>query len=222
MEELRTVTVLHAEIAAPAMPAGKHGLEAVRELVSRCLAAVIAEVEAFGGTVISVFGSGLQAVFGAPQAHEDHPERAVRAAFRAQSALLGVTGGRTRVLRIAVETGPALLGPIGGGGKVEYGAVGGAVAFAAALQASATPGSVLVGPVTHAATSHLFTWGASEQAALSASTSLLTGTYLGKPRPGQLPADSLAVGVGRCLAASPNWRPSLPRCVRPCVVTARS
>jgi DNA-binding SARP family transcriptional activator len=163
-EELRIVTVLSAEVATPA----GLGPEGLRDVVARGLAAVIAEVETFGGTVTSVSGQGLQAVFGAPQAHEDDPERAVRAAFRALS---------TATLRIGVETGPAVLGPIGGGAKVEYGAVGEVVGLAAALQAQARPGSALVGPVTRVATEHLFTWGAGVAAGP------LEATYLGKPRP---------------------------------------
>ena len=85
-EERRPVTVLFAEVAAPAGLAGTLGLEALRDLVGGSLATVIAQVEAFGGTVTSVSGRGLQAMFGAPEAHEDDPERAVRAAYRAVSA----------------------------------------------------------------------------------------------------------------------------------------
>jgi adenylate cyclase len=211
-EELRTVSVLVAEVAAPAGLAGRLGPERFREVVGGSLAAVIAEVEAFGGTVISVSGGGLQAVFGAPQAHEDDPERAARAAFRALSA----TGdpapggsasrgsarrgsasagrvGAAPALRIGVETGTAVLGPIGGGAKVEYGAVGEVVGIAAALQSSATPGTVLVGPATRAATGHLFTWGATEELALDGGidggvdggAEPLIGTYLGRPRAGR-------------------------------------
>ena len=85
-EERRPLTVLFAEVAAPAGLAGTLGLEALRDLVGGSLATVIAEVEALGGTVTSVSGRGLQAMFGAPEAHEDDPERAVRAAYRAMSA----------------------------------------------------------------------------------------------------------------------------------------
>ncbi len=178
-EELRTVSVLAAEVAAPGGPASEVDPESLRDAIGRCLAAVIAEVEALGGTVTSVSGQGLQAVFGAPEAHEDDPERAVRAAFRSLSAVAAIDGGKP-TLRIGVETGPAVLGPIGGGARVEYGAVGEVVGQAAALQSAARPGSALVGPVTRAATEHLFTWEASQVAAGPAS---LTATYLGKPRP---------------------------------------
>ena len=165
-EELRTVSVLAAEVAA----AGLADPEELRDVTGRGLAAVIAEVEALGGTVTSVSGGGLQAMFGAPEAHEDDPERAARAAFRALAAVAAIDGG---TLRIGVETGPAVLGPIGGGARVEYGAVGEVVGQAAALQARARPGSALVGPVTRAAAGHLFAWGAAEG----------EGTYLGPPMP---------------------------------------
>ena len=165
-EELRTVSVLAAEVAA----AGLADPEELRDVTGRGLAAVIAEVEALGGTVTSVSGGGLQAMFGAPEAHEDDPERAARAAFRALAAVAAIDGG---TLRIGVETGPAVLGPIGGGARVEYGAVGEVVGQAAALQARARPGSALVGPVTRAAAGHLFAWGAAEAEA----------TYLGPPMP---------------------------------------
>jgi len=183
-EELRTVSVLVAEVTAPAGPAGRLGPERFREVVGSSLAAVIAEVEAFGGTVISVSGGGLHAVFGAPQAHEDDPERAARAAFRALSAASLPAGGTAAAPRIGVETGPAVLGPVGGGAKVEYGAVGEVVAIAAALQASARPGTALLGPATRAVTAHLFTWGDTEELTLAGNAEPLIATYLGRPRAG--------------------------------------
>ena len=145
---------------------------------------MIAEVEALGGTVISVSGRGLEAMFGAPEAHEDDPERALRAAFRAltsAAAAAAAADGET-ALRIGVETGPAVVGPVGGGAKVEYGAFGDAVSVAAALQSSARPGSVLVGPATRAVTGHLFSWGAAEEVALSGHPRPLVASYLDAPR----------------------------------------
>jgi class 3 adenylate cyclase/DNA-binding SARP family transcriptional activator/tetratricopeptide (TPR) repeat protein len=183
-EERRPVTVLFAEVAAPAGLAGAVGLETLRELVGGSLAAVITEVEALGGTVTSVSGRGLQAMFGAPQAHEDDPERAVLAAFRALTAAAtaeaAAEGGTA--LRIGVESGPAVVGPIGGGAKVEYGALGDVVSVAAALQSAARPGAVLVGPATRAATGHLFSWGAGEEVSLGRNARPLVASYLEAPR----------------------------------------
>jgi class 3 adenylate cyclase/tetratricopeptide (TPR) repeat protein len=183
-EERRPVTVLFAEVAAPAGLAGTIGLEALRDLVGGSLAVVIAAVETLGGIVTSVSGRGLQAMFGAPEAHEDDPERAVRAAYRA----LSVTAGTARPanagpgLRIGIESGPALVGPIGGGAKVEYAALGDVVSVAAALQAAARPGSVLVGPATAAVTAHLFSWGTREEVALTPDDKPLVASYLDAPR----------------------------------------
>jgi class 3 adenylate cyclase/DNA-binding SARP family transcriptional activator/tetratricopeptide (TPR) repeat protein len=220
-EERRPVTVLFAEVAAPQGLTGTLGLEELRDLVGGSLASVIAEVEALGGTVSSVSGRGLQAMFGAPEAHEDDPERALRAAYRAMTAAgavpaSAVPAGATPAsavpagpvpagpvsagpvpanavparqaatarpgLRIGIESGPALVGPIGGGAKVEYAALGDVVSVAAALQSAARPGSVLVGPATRAAAAHLFTWGPDEPLALSPDAAPLAAGYLDAPR----------------------------------------
>ncbi len=185
-EELRTVSVLSAEVVPP----GALDPERLRDAVGRGLAAVIAAAEALGGTVTAVSGHGVQAVFGAPEAHEDDPERAARAAFRALSDAARSDAALAEppvTLRIGLETGPAVLGPVGGGGRVEYGAVGEVVSRAAALQALARPGSALVGPVTRAAVGSLFTWGEPVPIGLPApgtepDPAAPTATYLGEPR----------------------------------------
>ena len=182
-EELRTISVLAAEVEAPAVPDGPLDPESLRDAVGGLLAAVIAEVEALGGTVMTVSGSGVQAVFGAPEAHEDDPERAARAAFRALAAVAATPGDVMPRLRIGIETGPAVLGPVGGGGRVEYGAVGEAVGAAAMLRSLARPGSALVGPVTRAATDHLFTWGPAEEIPADPCSPPRVASYLGHPRP---------------------------------------
>ena len=203
-EERRLVTMLFAEVAAPVGLAARLGLEALRDHVGASLAAVIAEVEALGGTVSSVSGRGLQAMFGAPQTHEDDPERAVRAAYRALSATaasvpdlaLAPAGGGAAgpcgpwpdpgeatgpTLRIGVESGPAVVGPIGGGARVEYAALGNVVSVAAALQSAARPGAVLVGPATRAVTAHLFSWGETEEVAVAPGAPPLAAAYLDAP-----------------------------------------
>ena len=181
-EELRTVSVLFAEVAVPDGLARKLGPEDLRQVVGGCLAAVIAEVEALGGVITSVSGYGMQAMFGAPTAHEDDPERAVRAAFRAFAAT-ALTGGDGPRLRIGIESGPAVLGPVGGGTRVEYVPTGEVVRIAAALQSSARRGSALVGPVTRAATDHLFSWGPGENVQLGDDSAPVAAAYLAEPRP---------------------------------------
>ena len=87
----------------------------------------------------SLSGAGVEAVFGAPVAHEDDPERAVRAAYPVQSDRGCADGGMT--IRIGVETGPAVVGPTGRG----YAAVGEVSGTAALLASVAMDASVLVG-----------------------------------------------------------------------------
>ena len=181
-QERKVVSVLFAEVAGPAALTNKLDPEDLCEVVSGVLAGVIAEVEGLGGTVTSVSGGGLAALFGAPEAHEDDPERAVRAAFRALSAKASVSGDGSPAVRIGIETGLAVVGPIGGGAKVEYGAVGEVVGMAASLQSVARAGSVLVGPATRAATEGLFDWGATEEVALGADAKALTASYLEGPK----------------------------------------
>src|SRR4029077_18333347 len=76
------------------------------------------------------------------------------------------------------EADAAVPGPNGGDARVEYGAVGEVVGRAAALQALARPGSALVGPVTRAATGHLFAWGDER-----ANPGSGPAAYLGAPMP---------------------------------------
>ncbi len=154
--ERRLVSVAYVELTPAGLGAGADP-EDLRELTGAGLAEAIAEAEAFGGTVASISPFGLSVLFGAPQAHEDDPERALRSALR----ILAAVGGPQSALsvRAGVETGPAVVGPVGAGASVGYGAVGEVVGAAAALCSVARPGSVLVGPATRAATEGIFEWG---------------------------------------------------------------
>ena len=160
--------------------------------------AVIAEVEGLGGTVTSVSGAGLAAVFGAPEAHEDDPERAVRAGSRMLSAVsAGANADGTEWLsvRIGVETGPAVVGPLWSGATAGYGAVGEVVEAAAALQSAAKAGSVLVGPATKLATEGVFDWGPTEDVSPGPGAKPLLAVYLERPkarRPAPEPRRALA------------------------------
>jgi class 3 adenylate cyclase/tetratricopeptide (TPR) repeat protein len=175
-EERRLVSVFFAEISAPA---GFQGidLEDLRDMVGASVSQLIAEVEGLGGTVTSVSGAGLSAMFGAPVSHEDDPERAVRAAYRALSRPGGL---EPLSLRVGIETGPAIVGPIGD--RSDYGAVGEVVSAAAAIQSVAKPGSALIGPITRAATERIFEWGPTDEVAPNFSSKPLVASYLKGPK----------------------------------------
>ena len=102
-------------------------------------------MRSFGGRVDKIVGDALVALFGAPTAHEDDPERAVRAALRMQATVTAYAGeldAPVRV-RIGVNSGEVLVGALRAGG--EYTAMGDVVNTAQRLQAGAEPGTVRVG-----------------------------------------------------------------------------
>jgi ABC-type oligopeptide transport system substrate-binding subunit/class 3 adenylate cyclase len=164
-EERKAVTALDADVVGSTPLAERLDAEEVKLIVGEAVARMVAAVEAFGGTVKDLAGDGILALFGAPLAHEDDAERAVRAGLRIAEEMAaygsevaagwGVDGF---AVRIGVNTGSAVLGPVGGGSRVEYGAVGDAINTAARLQKAAAPGSVLVGDSTHQLVETLFDW----------------------------------------------------------------
>ncbi len=149
--ERRTVTVLFADLSGYTSVAERLDHETVTALVERCLLRLATEVELFGGRVDKYIGDNVMAVFGAPVAHEDDPERAVRAALGMQGAMVELNAelasdfGVELALRIGVNTGEVLAGRIGEG----YTVMGDAVNVAARLQAAAPVGGILVGDRTH-------------------------------------------------------------------------
>jgi class 3 adenylate cyclase/DNA-binding SARP family transcriptional activator len=179
-EERRLVSVLFAQLAGPVGAGERLGPEEISELVGGALVAVVTQVETLGGTVSAVSGNGLVALFGAPEAHEDDPERALRAAFRCVNATASQVEGLC--LRVGVETGEVIVGPIGGGSSAHYGAMGEVVAIAAALQVAARPASVLVGPATRRAIDDLFEWGRTEEVFTSDGSPPVLASCLQRPK----------------------------------------
>ena len=105
-EERRTVTVLFADISGYTSLAERLDHETVKALLGPFLNRLASEVERFGGRVDKYIGDAVMAVFGAPVAHEDDAERAVRAAFGMQAAMPELNRtGRARVRRRARAAG---------------------------------------------------------------------------------------------------------------------
>jgi class 3 adenylate cyclase/tetratricopeptide (TPR) repeat protein len=153
-EQRRTVTVLFADLSGYTAVAEQLDHEAVKVLVERCLTRFGDEVERFGGHVDKYIGDNVMAVVGAPHAHEDDAERAVRAALGMQSAMGALNGrlladhGFEFALRVGVNTGEVLAGRVGDG----YTVIGDAVNVASRLQTTASPGTITVGERTYRAT----------------------------------------------------------------------
>jgi class 3 adenylate cyclase/tetratricopeptide (TPR) repeat protein len=151
-DERRIATVLFADLVGFTTFSESADPEHVKNLVDRCFERLVADVTAFGGQVDKIIGDAIVALFGAPVAHEDDAERAVRAALQMQRTL-AVLRQELRVgaeVRVGVNTGEVLVGALRAAG--EYTAMGDVVNTASRLQAAARPGQVIVGPLTHAAT----------------------------------------------------------------------
>ncbi len=151
-DERRLVTVLMADLVGfTALSAGSDP-EQVKRLVDACFEALVADIVDFGGHLDKIVGDEVVALFGAPVAHEDDAERAVRAALRMHETLaaLAPSLGIHVQMRVGVNTGEVLVGAMRAGGDPTV--MGDVVNTAQRLEKLAEPGEVIVGPATHAAT----------------------------------------------------------------------
>jgi class 3 adenylate cyclase/predicted ATPase len=128
--------------------------EEARAIVDPVLQLMMAAVHRYGGYVAQSTGDGIFALFGAPVAHEDHPQRALHAALAMQEEL-GRYADRLRAegkipveARVGVNTGEVVVRTIETGGHTEYTPVGHVTNLAARMQTAAPPGSIAASEVT--------------------------------------------------------------------------
>jgi class 3 adenylate cyclase/tetratricopeptide (TPR) repeat protein len=155
-DERRVVTVLFGDIVGFTALSETRDPEHVKNLVDRSFARLATDIRSYGGSLDKIVGDALIALFGAPIAHEDDAERAVRAALHMQQSLAEMQHefDVDLKMRIGINTGEVLVGALRAGG--DYTAMGDVVNTASRLQALAEPGTVVVGPETHAATTNVF------------------------------------------------------------------
>jgi class 3 adenylate cyclase/tetratricopeptide (TPR) repeat protein len=153
--ERRVVTVLFADLVGFTSRAERLDPEDVRSILSPYYGRLRHELEQFGGTVEKFIGDAVVAVFGAPVAHGDDPERGVRAALAVRDAIAELNAedpGLDLQVRIAVNTGEAIVAlerdALEGEGMV----AGDVVNTAARLQTAAPTNGILVGEETFRAT----------------------------------------------------------------------
>ncbi len=130
--------------------------EDVGRLLTPYYARARAELERFGGTVEKFIGDAVMAIFGAPVAHEDDPERAVRAAFAVRDVIGELNAADPELdlrVRVGVATGEVLIDLGADPGRGEATVAGDVVNTAARLQQTAPEGAIVVGAATHEATS---------------------------------------------------------------------
>jgi class 3 adenylate cyclase/tetratricopeptide (TPR) repeat protein len=151
-EERRIVTILFADLVGYTAMSEGVDPEQIKNIVDGAFQRLVADVVDHGGRVDKIVGDQIMAIFGAPVAHEDDAERAVRAALQLQRTLACYADeiGVPIAMRVGVNTGEALVGTLQAAG--EYTAMGDAVNVASRLQTSARPGQVVVGETTYAQT----------------------------------------------------------------------
>lgn len=153
--ERRSVTVLFADLVGFTAFSERSGEEAAYKVMQRIAKLLREAVQEHGGTVGSFTGDGIMAMFGVPQALEDAPLRACRAALLIQERLatraadIETIHGLRPQLRIGINTGTAVVGRVDGEDGGGSTALGDAINLAARLQTLAEPTTVMLSEATY-------------------------------------------------------------------------
>jgi class 3 adenylate cyclase/tetratricopeptide (TPR) repeat protein len=154
-DERKTVTAVFADLKGSTELMEDLDPEEARAIVDPALRIMIDAVRRYEGYVVQSTGDGIFALFGAPAAYEDHPQRGIYAALKMQQEL----GEYSRRLashgalrpkpvppeaRVGVHTGEVVVRTVETGGKIEYTPIGHTVNLASRLQTLAPPGSIAV------------------------------------------------------------------------------
>jgi class 3 adenylate cyclase len=152
--ERKTVTALFADIKGSMELMEDLDPEEARAIVDPALKLMVDAVGRYGGYIVQSTGDGIFALFGAPIAHEDHPQRALYAALRMQEDLrrfaerLRAEKGLNLQVRIGANVGEVVVRRIRTGeGQVEYTPIGHSTSLASRLQTLANPGSIAISEV---------------------------------------------------------------------------
>ena len=144
--ERKTVTALFADIKGSTELEQDLDPEEARAIVDPALKLMIEAVHRYDGYVVQSTGDGIFALFGAPVAHEDHPQRALYAALRMQEELrrysdkLLADGRAPLEIRVGVNTGEVVVRSIStSGGHVEYTPIGHTTNLASRMRRSLQP-----------------------------------------------------------------------------------
>jgi predicted ATPase/class 3 adenylate cyclase len=170
------VTVLFADLSGFTALSERLDPEEVRAFQSDLFQEMAAVVEHYEGFVEKFVGDAIMAVFGAPVAHEDDPERTLRAALAMHERMAGLNRrwehrlGTPLALHVGVNTGPVVAGTLGLTSGATYAVTGDTVNTASRLQGAAPPGQTLVGVTTYQLTQHVFNFASVGDLALKGKT----------------------------------------------------
>jgi class 3 adenylate cyclase len=155
--ERRHVTVLFADLVGSTALSARIDLEDLREVISAYRTCVAEVVGRFDGFVAKYMGDGILVYFGYPEAHEDDPERAVRAGLNLVAAVSELNTHAALQTRVGIATGLVVIGDlVGSGASQEQAVVGKTPNLAARLQGIAEPNSVVIAEGTRKLLGNLF------------------------------------------------------------------
>ncbi|MBI3757848.1 MAG: AAA family ATPase [Deltaproteobacteria bacterium] len=161
--ERKTITALFADLKGSTALIEGLDPEEARAIIDPALQLMMDAVHQYEGYVAQALGDGIFALFGAPLAHEDHPQRALYAALRMQEAMrryadtLRAKGYPPLLMRVGVNTGEVVLRSIRKDDlHADYVPVGHSTNLAARMEQLAAPGSILVTAYTHRLTDGYF------------------------------------------------------------------
>jgi len=153
--ERRVVTVLFADVVSSTTLSQKVDAETWMAIMNGAFDRITPIIYHYEGTIARLMGDGVWVFFGAPVAHEDDPQRAVRAALEMIEAVrryareIEQRYGIEFAMRACLNTGPVVVGPVGTDMRYEYTAMGATVNLAARLKFASEPMSVLISEHTH-------------------------------------------------------------------------
>jgi len=153
--ERKLVTILFADVADYTAMSERLDPEEVHQIMDGCYRILMDRVHRYEGTVNQFTGDGIMALFGAPIAHEDHAQRACRAALAIQEALVDFAEELKRrrgiafSMRIGINSGLVIVDTIGNDLQMDYTALGDTVNLASRMESLSAPGGVLVSENTH-------------------------------------------------------------------------
>ena len=149
--ERKTVTALFADIKGSMELMEQLDPEEARAIIDPALQLMIAAVHRYDGYLVQSTGDGIFALFGAPVAHEDHPQRALHAALRMQEEMrryaerLRAERGLSLQVRVGINTGEVVVRSLQtDSAHAEYTPIGHSTGLAARLQTLANPGAVVI------------------------------------------------------------------------------
>jgi len=164
--ERKQVTVMFADMEGFTSLSERLGIEEAYAIMDQVYEILIQKVHEYEGTVNEMTGDGIMALFGAPIALEDAPQKAIRSAVAIHREMASFSGrirqSQQRIppirMRIGIHTGPVVVGTLGNDLRLEFKAVGDTVNVASRMESLAEPGTTYVSDETFQLTEGFFSF----------------------------------------------------------------